>query len=78
MPGLMSVGRQYKDQGIAGLESAYAREDERDRFNKGVEQAEYSEKLSGAASGAAIGTQIMPGWGTLIGAGVGLLASNAF
>lgn len=29
--------------------------------------------LGGAASGAATGTMIMPGWGTAIGAGVGLL-----
>lgn len=32
-----------------------------------------SKALSGAAGGAAIGTSIMPGWGTAIGAGVGLL-----
>lgn len=31
--------------------------------------------LTGAASGAAMGTAIMPGWGTAIGAGVGGLAS---
>ncbi len=31
--------------------------------------------LGGAASGAAIGTAIMPGWGTAIGAGVGALGS---
>lgn len=31
--------------------------------------------LSGAASGAATGTMVMPGWGTAIGAGVGLLSS---
>lgn len=31
--------------------------------------------LSGAAAGAAAGTAIMPGWGTAIGAGVGLLGS---
>jgi len=30
---------------------------------------------SGAMAGAAIGTQIMPGWGTAIGAGVGAIAS---
>lgn len=30
--------------------------------------------LSGAMSGAQIGTMIMPGWGTLIGAGIGALA----
>lgn len=31
--------------------------------------------LAGAGSGAMIGTQIMPGWGTAIGAGVGALGS---
>lgn len=31
--------------------------------------------LGGAASGAAIGTSIMPGWGTAIGAGLGALGS---
>ncbi len=31
--------------------------------------------LGGAATGAAIGTSIMPGWGTAIGAGVGALGS---
>lgn len=31
--------------------------------------------LGGAASGAALGTAIMPGWGTAIGAGVGALGS---
>lgn len=31
--------------------------------------------LGGMASGAAMGTAIMPGWGTAIGAGVGLLSS---
>ncbi|WP_313063406.1 DNA transfer protein [Atlantibacter hermannii] len=34
--------------------------------------------LSGAASGAAMGTAIMPGWGTAIGAGVGALGSLVF
>lgn len=34
--------------------------------------------LSGAASGAAMGTAIMPGWGTAIGAGVGALGSLLF
>lgn len=31
--------------------------------------------LGGAASGAALGTAIMPGWGTAIGAGIGALGS---
>jgi hypothetical protein len=33
--------------------------------------------LSGAAAGASIGTQIMPGWGTAIGAGVGAIVGLA-
>lgn len=35
----------------------------------------FARGLGGAASGAAMGTAIMPGWGTAIGAGVGLLGS---
>jgi hypothetical protein len=34
-----------------------------------------SKALTGAAAGAAAGTAIMPGWGTAIGAGVGLVGS---
>lgn len=34
----------------------------------------FASSLGGAASGAAMGSMIMPGWGTAIGAGVGLLA----
>lgn len=33
--------------------------------------------MAGAASGAAAGTSIMPGWGTAIGAGLGYLAGNS-
>lgn len=35
----------------------------------------FARGLGGAAAGAAAGTAIMPGWGTAIGAGVGLLGS---
>jgi predicted lipid-binding transport protein (Tim44 family) len=35
----------------------------------------FQSALGGAAAGAAMGTAIMPGWGTAIGAGVGLLGS---
>jgi hypothetical protein len=37
-------------------------------------QANWSASGSGAAKGAAIGTTILPGWGTAIGAGVGFFA----
>lgn len=37
--------------------------------------SKFSSALGGAAAGAAAGTAIMPGWGTAIGAGVGLLGS---
>jgi hypothetical protein len=35
---------------------------------------DFSTGLSGAASGAAAGSQVLPGWGTAIGGGVGLLS----
>lgn len=41
--------------------------------NSGVQRNSTASALGGALSGAAAGTAIMPGWGTAIGAGVGLL-----
>lgn len=41
----------------------------------GVKPSGFQSALGGAAAGAAAGTAIMPGWGTAIGAGVGLLGS---
>ena len=38
-------------------------------------QQDKGSALAGAAGGAAMGTAIMPGWGTAIGAGLGLLGS---
>lgn len=38
-------------------------------------QSRFGSALGGATAGAAAGTAIMPGWGTAIGAGVGLLGS---
>lgn len=43
------------------------------RVGQAQQPSTFARGLGGAASGAAMGTAIMPGWGTAIGAGVGLL-----
>ncbi|HCL6755342.1 DNA transfer protein [Citrobacter freundii] len=45
------------------------------RAGQAQQPSAFARGLGGAASGAAMGTAIMPGWGTAIGAGVGLLGS---
>ena len=57
-----NVGQLYQQQANAAAASS--------NRPSGVQSA-----LGGAAAGAAGGTEIMPGWGTAIGAGVGALAS---
>lgn len=60
-----NVGQLYQQQANASAASA--------------NQPSTGQKmLGGAASGAAMGTAIMPGWGTAIGAGVGALGSLLF
>lgn len=60
-----NVGQLYQQQANASAASA-------NRPSTGQKM------LGGAASGAAMGTAIMPGWGTAIGAGVGALGSLLF
>lgn len=45
------------------------------RAGQAQQPSSFQRGLGGAAAGAAAGTAIMPGWGTAIGAGVGLLGS---
>lgn len=78
MASLISVGRGYKGQAHTGMMNTLQRQDRRDQFNQGVKDAEKAELVTGAASGAAIGTQILPGWGTALGAAIGGLSSLIF
>jgi F0F1-type ATP synthase assembly protein I len=82
MGGLVSVGQSHRQNSDAALGRASTLEQRNKRTEKRMEQkqkaAESQQQTSAVATGATIGTQISPGWGTVIGAGVGLLASEVF
>ncbi|HAT8545916.1 TPA: bacteriocin [Vibrio vulnificus] len=75
---LLSLGADTRKRALAGLKESAAREEERDQVNKNIEQAEKQQTLSAVGTGAAIGTYVMPGWGTAIGAGVGYIVGELF
>ena len=76
--GLIDLGAQTRKQAMAGMEANAERENSRENANKQLKSAEKSQKMSAIGTGAGIGTMIMPGWGTAIGAASGWLASELF
>jgi uncharacterized membrane protein len=76
--GILDVGAQTRQQGMAGLRDAANREGEIEAANKGLKSARKARTMSGVGTGAAVGTMVMPGIGTAIGAGVGFLADSLF
>jgi len=78
MPGLIGLGSQSRTTANNALGTAGNLEQRRERKEEQLEQQEESRQTSAVATGASIGTSIAPGWGTVIGAGVGLLANELF
>lgn len=76
--GILDVGAQTRQQGMAGLRDAANRESELEAANKGFKTARKAQTMSSVGAGAAVGTMVMPGIGTVIGAGIGFLADSLF
>ncbi|BBU05023.1 bacteriocin [Aeromonas veronii] len=76
--GLLDIGAQTRQQGMMGLRDAANREQEVEMANKNLKTARKGQTLSSVGAGAGIGTMVMPGIGTAIGAGVGFLADSLF
>jgi amino acid permease len=76
--GLIDLGASTRKQALAGMEASAERETARDNANNQLKSAEKSQQMSAIGTGAGIGTMIMPGWGTAIGAAAGWLASELF
>ncbi|MGY3959550.1 hypothetical protein [Aeromonas popoffii] len=76
--GILDIGAQTRQQGMVGLRDAANRESELEAANKGLKTARKGQALSAVGAGAAVGTMVMPGIGTAIGAGVGFLADSLF
>ncbi|MNF67671.1 Bacteriocin class II with double-glycine leader peptide [compost metagenome] len=83
--GILDIGAQARQQGMAGLRDAANRESEVEMGNKQLKAQEKQAKMSAAGTGAATGAMIGASYGSvggpvgaLIGAGVGFLASSLF
>lgn len=78
MAGLIGVGQQYKNQAKQGLQQASSLEQGREIAGDNIKQAEKGMRMSAVGTGAGIGMMAGGPVGALIGAGVGLLASELF
>ncbi|WP_033135604.1 MULTISPECIES: bacteriocin [Aeromonas] len=76
--GILDLGAQTRQQGMTGLRDAANRESELEAANKGLKTARKAQTMSSVGAGAAVGTMVMPGIGTAIGAGIGFLADSLF
>ena len=83
--GILDIGAQTRQQGMAGLRDAANREDEIEAGNKQLKAQEEQAKMSAAGASAATGAMIGASYGSVggpvgavIGAGVGFLASSLF
>ena len=83
--GILDIGAQTRQQGMAGLRDAANREDEIEAGNKQLKAQEKQAKMSAVGTGAATGAMIGASYGSVggpvgavIGAGVGFLARCLF
>ena len=83
--GILDIGAQTRQQGMAGLRDAANREDEIEAGNKQLKAQEKQAKMSAVGTGAATGAMIGASYGSaggpvgaIIGAGVGFLARSLF
>ncbi|WP_421289815.1 bacteriocin [Aeromonas veronii] len=76
--GLLDIGAQTRQQGMAGLRDAANREQEIESANQSLKTAKKQQTMSAIGAGAGVGTMVMPGLGTAIGAGIGFLADSLF
>ena len=82
--GILDIGGQTRQQGLAGLRDAANRESEMEATNKSLKTARKGQTLSTIGTGASMGAMLgMAGslgghLGALVGAGVGFLADSLF
>jgi uncharacterized membrane protein len=66
----------YQNLGFGALQKVAQMQQQREQFNSQASAQHKQNIMGGAASGAAIGSEIMPGWGTVIGGVVGALGGS--
>jgi len=78
MAGLIGLGQNYRQQAQALAGQSDELKFRREQENQMIKNAKIQRQASLTATGAMVGTEISPGWGTLIGAGIGLIAGELF
>ncbi|MFL9590420.1 bacteriocin [Aeromonas schubertii] len=73
--GLIDIGAQTRRQALQGMQESAQLDEQREAMNKDLKAQKKTQTMSSIGAGAAIGTYIMPGWGTVIGAAAGALVS---
>ena len=76
--GLLDIGAQTRQQGMAGLRDAANREEELEAANKSLKTARKGQTMSAVGTGAGIGMMVGGPVGALVGGGVGFLADSLF
>jgi hypothetical protein len=71
---LLDLKSSMQGEAIQGIGQSEQMEQERKMLNEQNKAQAKTQTMSAVGTGAAIGTTILPGWGTAIGAGVGFLA----
>lgn len=73
---LVGLGQAYKDDALTLFRERARQEQRRKEANEAIETQKKVGQASLAATGATIGTEISPGWGTVIGGAIGLIAGE--
>ncbi|OEC40464.1 bacteriocin [Aeromonas sp. DNP9] len=76
--GLLDIGAQTRQQGMAGLRDAANREQEVESANKSLKAARKQQTMSSIGAGAGIGMMVGGPVGALVGGGIGFLADSLF
>lgn len=76
--GLLDIGAQTRQQGMAGLRDAANREQEVESANKSLKTARKQQTMSSIGAGAGIGMMVGGPLGALVGGGIGFLADGLF
>lgn len=76
--GLLDIGAQTRQQGMAGLRDAANREQEIESANKSLKAARKQQTMSSIGAGAGIGMMVGGPVGALVGGGIGFLTDSLF
>lgn len=76
--GLLDIGAQTRQQGMAGLRDAANREQEIESANKSLKAVRKQQTMSSIGAGAGIGMMVGGPVGALVGGGIGFLADSLF